>query len=509
MNIIVPYSSNQLLNFGTLIALAPHSFWSARFQKEDGKLDIMGIAQTIIAECKDKGPFNPLKIRGRGVWLEGEREIINLGDPLPEGTNNIYLCFEPLPKIAHKGFDATRLLDLFKLFNWRNPQDAILLFGWLAIAPICGILEWRPHCFVHGLAKSGKSTLHHLCSRLLHPLAVAADGDSSEAGIRQTVGPDSLPVVIDEFESDKEKNQLASIIRLARSASSSNVPVLRGTPEGKALQFSLRCTFFFSAINPSGLRQADRTRIVQLVLDMHDFNPDTGAKIESEILHFEPMGPQWCGYMVDLASLINPSVALFRQHLTGHLDGRHRKNMAALLAGAFVALNKRIPSIEEVKEWAEEFSSSVTYHAEEHERDDSMECLEYLFSYLSHDTEKYTLGHWIGKEYEAVNGKITLDDCRESLKILGNYHIRVLDNTHPSCPNGFIIANTSPAIERIFHNSKWHGGAWQTAMRKIKGSKAPDHPQSFSGFGKHRCVWLPAELIPEAFMQNDDDIVPH
>lgn len=160
------------MNVGTLIALAPYDFWQERFHKEDGKMDLFRAAQTLIADCKDKGPFNPLKVRGRGVWLEGNREIINLGDSIPENTNNIYLCFEPLPKITHKGFDAERLLDLFKLFNWRNPQDAVLLFGWLAIAPICGILEWRPHCFVHGLAKSGKSTLHHSLT-LLFPCSVS------------------------------------------------------------------------------------------------------------------------------------------------------------------------------------------------------------------------------------------------------------------------------------------------------------------------------------------------
>ena len=51
---------------------------------------------------------------------------------------------------------------------------------------------------------------------------------------------DSRPVIIDEFESDQGRSHIAGVIRLARSASSAESPVLRGTPEGKAMQFALR-----------------------------------------------------------------------------------------------------------------------------------------------------------------------------------------------------------------------------------------------------------------------------
>ncbi|QZN98897.1 hypothetical protein [Chenggangzhangella methanolivorans] len=86
------------------------------------------------------------------------------------------------------------------------------------------------------------------------PLAISADGQSSEAGIRQALGADSLPVLIDEFESDQDVRRLKGIIRLARSASSADdAMVFKGTPEGSAMRFTLSSAFFFSAINPRGL----------------------------------------------------------------------------------------------------------------------------------------------------------------------------------------------------------------------------------------------------------------
>ena len=40
----------------------------------------------------------------------------------------------------------------------------------LAIAPICGVLNWRRHFFVYGPARSGKTTIHTLAATLLLPL---------------------------------------------------------------------------------------------------------------------------------------------------------------------------------------------------------------------------------------------------------------------------------------------------------------------------------------------------
>lgn len=300
----------------------------------------------MIKACRRAGPFNPSRIRGRGIWLEGTKVIVNLGGSV-ESTKFLYLCFEAIPLDDGSSFDAQRLRDHLGLYNWRNPQDAGLLFGWLAMAPICGALTWRPHAFVYGPARSGKTTIHTVASIVLSPLAISADGQSTEAGIRQTLGPDSLPILLDKFESDQNGSTLRNILRLARSASSADTPVLRGTPEGKAMSFSLRTTFLFSAINPRGMSPADQSRISMFELQMHENDREVGKRIAEDEAYFRSTGSAWASHMIGLAHLVQPAADAIDLHLTG--DRRHRQNMSILIGAGFVALNGRVPSDEEAR----------------------------------------------------------------------------------------------------------------------------------------------------------------
>src|SRR5579871_2988708 len=135
--------------------------------------------EALIRACRAMGPFDPLKLRGRGVWREGTRTIVNLGGPVSPETRYRYVCFEPLKIHSDARFPAERLNSLLAMFPWRRRSDATLLLGWLALAPICGALEWRPHCFVYGPPNSGKTTLHKLARALLTPLGLSADGQST------------------------------------------------------------------------------------------------------------------------------------------------------------------------------------------------------------------------------------------------------------------------------------------------------------------------------------------
>jgi hypothetical protein len=309
---------------------------------------------------------------------------------------------------------------LLSLFPWRNPQDAILMLGWLAVAPICGVLKWRPHCFAYGPPNCGKTTLHATVSNLLTPLVVSADGQSTEAGIRQLIKADSRPCVLDEFESDQARSHLAGVLRLARSASSAENPVLRGTPEGKAMHFVLRTCFFFAAVNPSGMSPADATRILLFEMVKHDNEPKIAQEIAKLEASLANKGPAWCGYMAGLAQVVPPAIEQFMKALPG-IDSRHRLNIATLLAGAFVAKHRAVPSEAEAQAMAEAFLPSIELHAEAFERDDASECLEHL---LAHQVEKNTLGYWIG---------VTLGSTRDVCGVANSTNARIPEKL--PCPD--------------------------------------------------------------------------
>ena len=109
--ILIVASSSQLLTLQYLVGLANLQFWAERFpaKKEGATVSPWDAGQILMEECRRMGPFDPRRVRGRGVWLEGDRVIVNLGDPLPTDVRHLYLCFEPLPLRSVKTFDTLRL----------------------------------------------------------------------------------------------------------------------------------------------------------------------------------------------------------------------------------------------------------------------------------------------------------------------------------------------------------------------------------------------------------------
>lgn len=488
-NIIITASAQQLLSVQWLQGVAPSTFWKRQFATEKS-FNSTAAGEAIIAACKAVGPFNPTLVRGRGIWMEDGEVVINLGGQLREGLKNQYLCFEPIALPANPTFDTVRLSDLLDRFAFRDPKNARLLLGWMAIAPICGVLAWRPHCFVYGPPKAGKSTLHGLATALLTPLALSTTGDSSEAGIRQAVGPDSLPVIIDEFESDQRKGRQQAIVMLARSASSGTTPVLRGTPEGKAMQFSLRTTFFFSGINPAGLSPADASRILLLELVMHQNDQEAARHITTELGHFADAGPRWCGYMASKALLVSPARDAFEAEMPG-LDARLRTNIATLLGAAFVALNGRVPVPEEVKREVAEYASTTAEHAEAVDRDDATEALHHLLAFVIAGS---SLGQWLAREHRDLIAEGE-KETRPSARFIASLDIMMrVRNDEP----GFYLLRGAPGIERIFKDTKWAGEAWTHAIRKMDGAFSPKHPVYFANIRKKaRAIGLSFDILPD------------
>lgn len=334
-NLVVCYSANQLTTVSCLMALAPSGHWVAQFppgRRSDAPFNATEAGDQLMQECRRAGPIDPADIRGRGIWLEDDKIVINLGDPVT--ARGKYVCFAPIKIDPSATFNVKRLLRLLELFQWRNKKDGTLVLGWLAVAPICGVLSWRPHIWIHGPTQTGKTTLHELLKSTSSPLALSCDGGSTEAGIRQTLGPDSLPVIVDEFESDQA--HIRGVLRLARSASSATDPVLRGTVDGRAMVFILRTMFAFLSVNPCGMEAADESRIVLLELCRHDNSTKTAKKIIAEIAFFRQQEGKWCSMMVSRAHLVPPAVAEFERVIASG-NRRYRQNMATFLAGAFVA----------------------------------------------------------------------------------------------------------------------------------------------------------------------------
>jgi hypothetical protein len=234
---------------------------------------------------------------------------------------------------------------------------------------------------------------------------------------------------------------------------------------------------------------ADQSRILLLELMKHEGNRDTAKLIAAEEAHFRNLGQQWCGYMLSVAELIAPAIDAFEPHLASG-DKRHRLNFATLLGAAFVALHRRTPSVEAAAAWAEKYSASLNQHAEDIERDNSLECLQHLLAFV---VDRYPLGHWIATALQDLPDN---DPRRyEAARVTQTYDILARgSNEH----DGFLIRNGSPNIEQIFRGTIWEGRGWERALRGLDGAFTVKNPVHFSGAGqKSRCIGIPDRYLPE------------
>jgi hypothetical protein len=167
--LIITASAQQILSLQFQLGLAGSEFWAEQFPSKKSLYSSLAAGEALLNGCRAKGPFDADKVRGRGVWLENGHVIENLGSPVRQDVDHLYLCFKPMKIDRDAKPEVSRFMDLLKEMPWRNPQDAVLFAGWLDVAPICGALSWRSHAFIYGPPNAGKTTLHNIAQQMLTP----------------------------------------------------------------------------------------------------------------------------------------------------------------------------------------------------------------------------------------------------------------------------------------------------------------------------------------------------
>ena len=281
----------------TLLTIAPMVWWEHQFPARQGA-DWACAADALFRASERSGVFRPERLRGRGCWNDPKGVVLHLGDRLLAPGGNRYvdpedfqdskrLIYERQQRIDGPSTDraldtgaAGDILDLFKDLLWHEDASGVLCAGWTALAPLCGALKWRPHIWITGGTGSGKSTVMR---ELILPLLGGThddggmnryyEGSSTEAGMRQELRADALPVLYDEAEKTDIRSdaRLQNVLALARSASSSDgAHTAKGTTHGTAMTFQVRSMFCLASIGGAVRQEADKTRIGMLQLRSND-----------------------------------------------------------------------------------------------------------------------------------------------------------------------------------------------------------------------------------------------
>lgn len=281
-----------------MLEIAPMEYWRIRLNLPvDAKIakeEWLALADWLMRNSEQSGIFDETKIRGRGAWIDGKNVMVHTGSEVlidrkatpPDAVKSSYVYEVASPwefgfgKPAGNA-EANKLVQICKRLTWAEGMSAALLAGWCVIAPVSGALAWRPHIWITGPASSGKTTaLNDIVGRIVGPAAERFDGKTTEAAVRQTLGYDARPVIIDEAEGEDQAGvlRMQGLLDLARVASSGGV-LAKGSANHRVVKFSVRSCFCFSAINTSVRHHADESRISKLVL-IPNSAPDREAHYE-------------------------------------------------------------------------------------------------------------------------------------------------------------------------------------------------------------------------------------
>jgi putative DNA primase/helicase len=269
-----------------ILQLAPLTFWTLYdFVTPHGNIKVTQAQDWLQSESQKMGRFDSLKIRGTGVWRDGNKFILNTGSYLefPDGkkleyhefkSNYFYvsssITFDDLGVKESTWVEGSQLRALFESQKWVSKKAGLACLGWSLIAPMAGALSWRPHIWIEGKKGTGKSyVLENLMERLLGSFVFKGSGGSTESAVRRSVRNTALPIILDEMKITvkNDENKIYEKLNLARDASS-DISAIRAVTsrDGGVDLFIVRSMFCFSSDQPPQIDHAIDSRIIRAEL---------------------------------------------------------------------------------------------------------------------------------------------------------------------------------------------------------------------------------------------------
>jgi putative DNA primase/helicase len=490
----------------TLLQLGDLNYWS-EFMQVRGKLSEENwkqIANALMQGCHRAGVFSETRVRGRGAWVDGDTAIVHTGDEVRINGESVSLTEVPGRYIYEaaepwefdfgdpaSNEDAKHLPDIAKRLTWQDPISAALLAGWCVIAPVCGALRWRPHIWITGPSKAGKSTVvKEIVGRIVGPAAIEVEGTTTEAAIRHQMGSDALPIILDEAESEDAQAvmRMQGMLALAR-VSSSGGAVTKGSQSGKAVRYVVRSCFLFSSINTALKHHADESRVTRLVLERNkdDDALDHYQSIVRDIdQHFtrDYAGAMFSRTVQNLPTLLH-NIDVFKSAAAILFnDRRAADQIGPMLAGYYLCHSASKVTVEAAEKFLRKHDWSE--HASLESETDEMR----LFAHLMTRRVRvnYGGGHREFSIGQAIRNSMENDDLgRACDEVLGPLGIRVDFDT-------FTISNSAPEIARMLRDTPW-ASDWRRPLGMIEGAAKTEKTVYFAPGLAQRGTVLPLELL--------------
>lgn len=494
------------------IASGPH-YWEnfEQFRSKQG-FQWPQLAGWLMEQCRQRGPYDPRRIRGTGAWMEGDQPVLHVGDALVvnghrapltyPGSRYIYeitasLLPEILPPASTQ--DAHWLIKVCKILRWDVPAHGTLLAGWIAVAPISGALRWRPSVWLTAGSGSGKSyVMDKIVCGVLGQVALAVASTTSEPGIRHGLQCDARPVIFDEAEAESAADaaRMQAVLNLVRVSASENAPdILKGQQnQSRAKAFRIRSCFLFQSINVGLSKRADESRVT--VLSLRDHNRDGDVSFDDlDATVRERITPEFGAALISrsvmLLPVIRANAETFARAIADRLGARRLGDqLGTLLAGAYSLHSSGLITPEQAAEYVarEQWADQAPDDAEK----DEYRLLRFLMaSRLRVGTADMPISRLVeaAGTIEQRDGLPVPETAQRTLSEAGiryGYHENAA---------GLFISTNHPALRRALAGQPWEN-SWSRALSRIPGSVGGRDVKARFALGhQSRAVFLPMGVI--------------
>ena len=497
-----------------LLAIAPKAWWTRQFPKVNQKsgevtIDWSDAVDWCYSVNHQAGVYDPTRIRGRGCWIDDGRIVVHLGDrQLVDGDQHEVGGFES-EYIYERGArlqgpsepplsleEARFLIDTAKLMRWEQPASAALLCGWIVLAPICGALRWRPHAWIVGGAGSGKSTvMAEFVKPLLGGIQTHALGSSTEAGLRQHLGCDAIPLIIDEAENAdtfRDETRIQGIMELARlSSSETGAKTFKGSSQGAATEYMVRSAFLLSSITSSLKQGSDKSRFALLQLqgddaespEAYQASSDKWETLKARLGQLDTkMGRRLVSRTVSLLPIIRQNCETFSA-LAATQFGSQRSGdqFGFLLAGAYSMVSSEVATPEAAKKFFDVFQ--LDEHLEPSRSSADHQRL--WDTILTTPVKLPSLPDLsIGELIDIARSKELHRDVvsSEAADCLARFGLKIEEGQ-------LLVSNTHPGLKRILRATPWVND-WRTVLKQRPGAEVTPS-KWFKGGHSSKCVAVP------------------
>ena len=475
---------------------------ASMYPREDGSGICWEQARAeIIADSYCAGIFTPNKVRGVGVWLDQDEVIINTGqhlivnrvhrDLLDIDSKYVYVSSAfgfSSPKSALTTFECEKLLQAIRLFSWESPDYVALLAGWLALARIAGALPVRPRIWITGGEGTGKSTLFEKIIKLaLGEGFLAAGGQSTAAGVRQTLRADSIPLLYDEFETETQNYIQQGMIELIRQSwSSTTSRQLKGTPGGVPQDYDPQFTALVSSIKTSLNNAQDQGRFSVLELTRITATKDDTKRLYEACssLSRDSFGQRLFARSARMLPVILESFEVLRSVIsTRGQSNRYADQVGMLMAGYHSLVSDNAVTVEQAEKYADNLRLQIQEIPVDNRKDEEL-CLNHLLTTVVKFNTNYQ-GSFASKEATILD--LVQSPDRDELQ---KYGMKIVFNKESKKPE-LAIVDRSTELERIFRNTHWKN--WNLSLSRLKGVTQQGFVKIYNM--AHRCIKIPIETI--------------